>query len=310
MGRAPVLAVVLALVAVAPAGAANCARTSTGMVALPDLGKGTYRGEQGGLYPGGANSPPASYARQGVRLARLVVPRDRAGAPSPSGRIVLLSIGMSNATREYSAFMTRANAASYKNPALTLVDAAEGGADAVHAADPADRYWTLVDGDVRNAGVTAAQVQAIWLKEAVAGPRDAFPADARALQGYLARIVSILRTRFVKLRLIYLSSRTYAGYATTQLNPEPFAYESGFAVKWTIADRIAGTTAGPWLGWGPYLWTDGARGRRDGFTWSCADSRADDGTHPSDSGRAKVASLLLRFFKRDATTRPWFRRQT
>ncbi len=31
-----------------------------------------------------------------------------------------------------------------------------------------------------------------------------------------------------------------------------------------------------------------------------------DGTHPSDSGRAKVAQLLLTFFKTDATARTWF----
>ena len=39
---------------------AHPARESTGMTALPDLGKGNYKGEQGGLYPGGENTPPAA----------------------------------------------------------------------------------------------------------------------------------------------------------------------------------------------------------------------------------------------------------
>src|SRR3954471_22707942 len=41
--------------------AANPARETTGMVALTDLGKGTYKGEQGGLYPGGVNTMPAAH---------------------------------------------------------------------------------------------------------------------------------------------------------------------------------------------------------------------------------------------------------
>ena len=35
-------------------------RESTGLVPLPDLGTGSYLGEQGGLYPGGQNMPPAA----------------------------------------------------------------------------------------------------------------------------------------------------------------------------------------------------------------------------------------------------------
>ena len=41
----------------------NPPRDSTGLIPLPDLGKGTYKGEQGGLYPDGANVPPASHAK-------------------------------------------------------------------------------------------------------------------------------------------------------------------------------------------------------------------------------------------------------
>jgi hypothetical protein len=37
---------------------------------------------------------------------------------------------------------------------------------------------------------------------------------------------------------------------------------------------------------------------------------AGDGTHPSASGQLKVAELLLRFFKTDATTKTWFVKQT
>ena len=44
--------------------AAHPARESTGMIPLPDLGKGMYQGEQGGLYPGGVNTPPPAHLKR------------------------------------------------------------------------------------------------------------------------------------------------------------------------------------------------------------------------------------------------------
>jgi hypothetical protein len=48
------------------------------------------------------------------------------------------------------------------------------------------------------------------------------------------------------------------------------------------------------------------KARRDGLTYSRADLRADDGTHPSEAGSEKVARQLLHFFKTDRTARLWF----
>src|SRR5581483_1034790 len=56
---------------------AHPARESTGLVPLPDLGAGMYKGEQGGLYPGGANVPPKAHLDAGLKLAQQVVPLDR-----------------------------------------------------------------------------------------------------------------------------------------------------------------------------------------------------------------------------------------
>ena len=60
------------------------------------------------------------------------------------------------------------------------------------------------------------------------------------------------------------------------------------------------------IGWGPYLWTNGTRGRKDGFVWTCADTRPSDGTHPSATGQAKVAALLWIFFSTDRAAKSWF----
>jgi hypothetical protein len=126
-----------------------------------------------------------------------------------------------------------------------------------------------------------------------------------------------MRERFPNLKIAYLSSRTYAGYATSPLNPEPHAYETGFAVKWLIADQIAGKqelnydvskgpVVAPWCEWGPYLWADGTKADRDGLSYIRADYSGQDGTHPSPSGQLKVATRLMQFLKIDPTARSWF----
>jgi hypothetical protein len=275
---------------------ADCSLTTTGLPPLTDMGRRRYRGFRGGLYPAGRNRPTKAYLRKGLNASRQVRPID--------GKIVLLSVGMSNATAEFAAFKRVADRDSAKNAKVTIVDGAQDGWDARRVrAEP--EYWDLIDARLIAAGVSANQVQAVWLKESIAGEDRRFPKDAKALQADLRAIVRTMRIRYPNLRLVYLSSRTYGGYAITGLNPEPAAYHSGYAVRGVIQDRMAGKLKGPWLGWGPYLWTDGLRGRNDGLVWACEDVD-DDGTHPSQTGVQKVVNLLVAFFKTDPTARRWF----
>src|SRR6188508_848957 len=274
----------------------DCALTSTGLIPLTDMARLRYHGYRGGLYPAGRNRPSPVYLRKGLAASRKV--------RRINGKIVLLSIGMSNATAEFAAFKRAIDRDPAKNPDLTIVDGAQDGWDAQRMkSDSTD--WDLVDERLTEADVSANQVQAVWLKQSIAGEDRRFPNDAKALQADLRAIVRTMRVRYPNLRLIYLSSRTYGGYAITGLNPEPAAYDSGYAVRGVIQDRIVGKLKGPWLGWGPYLWTDGMLGRRDGLVWSCDDVEA-DGTHPSKTGVQKVVGLLVTFFKTDPTARRWF----
>lgn len=291
-------------------------RDSVGLVPLIDLGTGTYKTEVGGLYPGGENVPPQGHLQAGLAIASQIGPLNRDGRKDESGKIVLLSIGMSNTTQEFQAFQRLAAAEEGLNPQLLIVDGAQGGQTAAVTAKPEANFWKVVDKRLNASGVTPKQVQVVWLKQANAGPSRSFPAEARKLEADIIATLHNLSDRFANLKITYLSSRIYAGYAVTPLNPEPHAYESAFAVKWVIARQIAGqpelnfdpakgTVRSAWLAWGSYLWADGVKGRKDGLTYVRSDLGS-DGTHPSISGREKVAKQLLSFLKSDPTSRPWF----
>src|SRR4029077_15457526 len=101
--------------------------SSTGNIALPDLGTGMYKGEQGGLYPGGVNTIPPAHLAAGVKLAKQIKPLDLEGNPSPDGKVVLLSIGFSNPNMEFPAFQKLVAAEPGINPKLMLVNGCVGG---------------------------------------------------------------------------------------------------------------------------------------------------------------------------------------
>jgi hypothetical protein len=117
---------------------------------------------------------------------------------------------------------------------------------------------------------------------------DYTKADAYISETYLGRILRYLKcckmdangnstgqARYLHLQQVFVTSRTYGGYAngqptTTQhcLMPEPYAYEESFGLQRTIVAQINRTTtdyagdvrypeSAPWTDWGPYLWADG-----------------------------------------------------
>lgn len=289
---------------------------------LNELGASKYQDFEGGFYPGGKNERPKDHEAAGLKLARQVQPLNAQGKPDPKGKIVLMSVGMSNTSQSSEGFQRELREASNLNSHVQFVNGAQGGMTAAAIQDPDDgrrgkQYWDTVDQRLQQARVTREQVQVIWIKQADAGPNQGFPKYAQTLQAELARIVQIFPTRFPNAKLVYLSSRTYGGYATTGLNPEPYAFESGFSVKWLIEQQISGDKSlnfdpargevkAPWLSWGPYLWANGSTKREDGFAYEPSDFTANDGTHQSPSGQRKVGQLLLKFFESDSTTKPWF----
>ncbi len=177
--------------------------------------------------------------------------------------------------------------------------------------DPECNYYRVAD-DLHTNGFTEAQVQAVFVKSG-----DSFPTcdlqhnfcpsgtlpDAYQAETYLGNIMRYLKCckldaqhhstgvpRYPNLKQVFVTSRTYGGYANatangnTCLNPEPFAYEWGFGVQRIItaqirqvggitnpSDSYSGEvdyTTAPWFDWGPYLWAYGTTPRNyDQLVW-------------------------------------------
>jgi hypothetical protein len=291
------------------------AGAKTGFVPLCDMSaQQKHKGEDGGLYGGGANEPPKAHAEAARAEAAKIQPLDAEGKPSPGGKVVLISIGMSNTTQEFSKFVQLARGGK-----VTIVDGAQGGQAAAQWGAPEMKAWGELDRRIQAAGAAAPQVQVAWIKQALIqqGQFGEFPAHAKRLQEEMGKIVRIARQKFPNLKIAYLSSRIYAGYAKSNLNPEPYAYEGAFSMRWLIQEQMKGAkdlnfdpakgeAKAPLLLWGPYLWGDGVNARKcDGTVWNEADLGR-DGTHPSESGRDKVAQMLLKFFRSDPFVKGWF----
>ncbi len=333
-GLLPLLALGATALALPP----DCNRTSVGLTPLNDLGPGLYLGQfQGGLFEAGSNQMPVGHFAAGMTSAAAVVPRNADGQPAAGGRAVLLSIGLSNTTQEWCSqnshtvcdpwsFTGQALASPLvEHATLAIANGAAGGQSAGTWDSPADPNYDMVRNTALTPlNLTESQVQAIWLKVANPQPMVSLPnagADAYTLETQIGNIVRACKSRYPNLQLVFISSRIYAGYASSPLNPEPYAYESGLSVKWAIeaqsrqnrglgidprAGDLAYATA-PWITWGPYLWADGLTLRSDGLTWACDEFSAADGTHPAIPARTKVGTQLLDFFLASPHAAPWFR---
>jgi hypothetical protein len=239
---------------------------------------------------------------------------------------VLLSLGASGAEPAFARFIQQAAADKATNPSLVLVNGAQGGISAFHVGQPSNttkgtKFWTTVDERLKKAGVTRQQVQAAWIEDMdpLTGPdeiKKGFPPYARTLEAEFAKIAQVVSERFPNVKLLYLTSHYYSGFSKGAAIQEPYAYETGFAVKWVIERQIGGdkelnynpnrgAVKAPWLSWGPYTWANGSSKRADGLFYEEKDY-VPDGIHLSDEGKEKVAQRLLQFFKTDSTCKGWF----
>lgn len=327
-----------------------------------------YLGKFQGYLYNGSNSMLPAHDSDGKAAAARIQPLDVNGRPSKHGKIVFLSIGMSNNDIEFcggasfdsngdpcatqcappynqvESFMGQAATdSSVNHTTVAIADGALGG-QTLDTWDPTTRYGYENYNRVKEKvlapqGLTEAQVQSVWVKDTDEQPTTSLPssrADAYTAEGYLGDVVRAILTRYPNVQQVFVSSRIYAGYALTCLDPEPYSYETAFSVKWLVQaqinqvnsggqpDPIAGNlnysqskgrVVAPWIAWGPYLWASGANPRSDNLVWCNGqhgglcdgeiDYRLQDRTHPSTSGEQKVGTMLLDFMKTSPYT-GWF----
>jgi hypothetical protein len=314
----------------------------------------------------GTNQVPAAHDADGREIASRVVPLDPEGRPSPSGKIGVAAIGMSNWSMEWcrimfrsadqclpESFIARAREADGVNHhTLVLADCAYAGFGAHNWVDdrpPSSPYELCLTQRLPLWDITAKQVEVVLWEDADPIGPNRWPSmtpgmvcrlsrvtpfnqapqgspDVCTYEQYVGMIARFLKAVFPHVKQLFLHTRTYGGYATIRLNPEPYAYEEGFATKWLIDAQIAQMATGridpiagdlnyrdgtaPWIVWGPYWWsaaTDPCRYCAEpGLIWTPGDFDRADGTHPSPAGISKVAQMLLQYYLHSPYS-PWFR---
>jgi len=299
-----------------------------------------YLGAFAGTLYENSNVIPVDHAADGLGFAQQIQPLDSKGHPSPTGKIVVISIGMSNWTIEWcslsrsactpDSFLVQAAQNSQVNhTTLVLVNCAKGGQSADRWIDNSFGNYTQCTQAIQKAGVTDLQVQAILYKDALEFPTQSLipstqcsatsVVDACAYEHDVGTTARFVRTQFPNVKEMFVHSRIYGGYASPgTLNPEPFAYEYGFSTKWLIEAQInqirtgvidptAGDlsyTAAPWLAWGPYFWTAGPTKRSDGLSW-LPFQYIQDQTHPGEPGTLQVSTQMIQFYLTSEFS-PWF----
>jgi len=352
-------------------GLAARAQMSSGLfIAKPinDLGTGTYLSFEGGLYENGTNVVPADHDADGLMFTSLIQPLDVNGNPSSTGKIVITSMGMSNAHIEFgslgaianhSKLVNRANVAVWNGAASNQVACYWFPATGSPACSPTTQNeYDRINAGLTNARLSNLQVQAIWVDNAngrthpqnrgcqpqgtlcnsLCDPtidgcvNSVNTTNALNEEQEFAEALRAAKTRFPNLQEAFFSARVFGGYAPggeTDVDPEPFAYETAFAVQSLIeaqinqirtgvVDPVAGDLSygsAPWIAWGPYFWADGPIPRSDGLVWCDGQIGAPcngeldfspAGLHLNNTGATKSANLLLNFFTTSTYTAPWF----
>lgn len=303
---------------------------------------GTYLNIPGGLYGNRSNTHPVDHAAVGLARTANIIPRDTSGLPSTNGRIVFMSIGISNLANEFcsgnpvcipESFTGQAAVHPQVNhTSLVIVNGAMGGQVAPawyqepYANGIPNGNYPRIANLLASMGLSEKQVTVIWLKVANYKPTASLPlvtADSYVLQIHIGNILRMLMQKYPNLQHVYLTSRSYAGYAVAgSLNPEPMAYESAYPVRDTILAQVNQNRPGgvmdsrsgdlsyaktPWVTWGPYLWANGAMPNADGLTMLPMDYEGDM-IHENRAGVAKiVATSILPWWLGSEFAASWFR---
>lgn len=288
------------------------------LIPIDELGTGTYKNHQGGLYPNGSNEMPPDFYNDAVEMAKSVQPLNTSGNPDPNGKIGVIGLGASTVAMFGKGLEDQIPNTAGMDRSIEYINGGIGAQDLSKIMDPATNFWSTIDQRVKAKGMSLDQVQVLWIEEDNLRNRSA-DLDVRGEQllNDFIYIVQFTKKHYPNLRLFYVSGRHTTVFMPAEAkdkHSEPKPYINGWVCKWLIEKQINGdkelnyigeNAVAPLILWGPYFWTQGDKPRKDGYTWD-ASLLNSDGIHPNEAGIKKVAEDYIHFWKTDPVSQLWF----
>jgi len=286
-------------------------------IPINDLGKNTYFGFTGGLYPDGVNKPTGQYATDLMNFVSSLYPRNGRGEKdSVVGKICFISLGGSTGGHLMDALKQKTFGNEATNPYLKLINCNNGASTSSlnSIANPNDPYWDHVNRVLFGAHAYHNQVEVIYLETEDSTSIQNFPARPKIFRDNIEAVMRTCKLKFKYLKLMYVSGRTTTFNVHAVQNVEPTPYYNGWADKFAIEDQINGkpgteykgnNAVAPLLTWGWYQWADGSSTpRKDGFTW--LESETEDGLHATKAGEDTLATRFQNFLLTDRYAKVWY----
>src|SRR5436190_934754 len=285
----------------------------TANVPLNDLGAGTFMGYTGGLYPGGANTPSGQYATDLLEVSNSIVPLDKKGKPSDTGKVVFISLGASIGGRNMVALKAKTTNNPLTNPNLLLINCNQGSgfASLNSIMDPDNFYWFHVDAMVTRTS-SYKQVQVVYL-ETDDSTRTRFPEKPLVVKDHIDSCLRLFKNKFPNLKVVYVLARSRTFGNLKYYNKEPGPYYFGWACKWAVEDQINGVpgteykgpnAVAPMITWGFYEWADSLPRNTDGFFWRSY--MTSDGLHATTVYQDTLALRFQKFLLTDPYASIWY----
>jgi hypothetical protein len=290
--------------------------TDTVKIPINDLGKRTYLGFRGGLYPHANDTPSGQYAKDLLHFASHITPLDSNGKPSENGKIVFISLGVSTGGHNMYALMAKTIGNPRTNPSLLLANCNNGSGNASlnSLMNPNDLYWIHVSLILRSYHISYKQVQVIYLETDDSSAINSFPERPYQVRDDFKIAMQVCKAKFKHLRLVYVLGRTTTFSKIQVQNIEPCPYYNGWGEKFFIEDQINGapgtkykgdSAVAPLVTWGWYQWADGTNiPRKDGFVWTKDDTI--DGLHADPAGQDTLATRFQNFLLTDRYASIWY----
>ncbi|MGB4929409.1 MAG: hypothetical protein WBP43_05525, partial [Chitinophagales bacterium] len=196
----------------------DCENTSTGNIPISEIGPGFFMGYQGGLYPEGSNTMPMVHAQAGKNIGNSIKPLNEAGEVDfENGKVVFVAFGASTAGNTFNTFKSTVNnTPDLYNPCLKFVNLCLGGKGLESMVPPHNNLlWAYItDTLMVDAEISKEQVQIGWIKTASKDDSiPEFPMQADSLYDKYIPTIQRMKENFPNLKILYMSSHAYGGYA-------------------------------------------------------------------------------------------------